>query len=32
MYQPVVIIGVGELGDVFTWAFLRKGYPVYPVT
>lgn len=32
MNQPIVIIGVGELGGVFARAFLRKGYPVYPVT
>jgi len=32
MNHPVVIIGVGELGGVFARAFLRKGYPVYPVT
>ena len=32
MNQPVVIIGVGELGGVFARAFLRKGCPVYPVT
>ena len=32
MNQPVVIIGIGELGGVFAKAFLRGGYPVYPVT
>lgn len=32
MRQPVVIIGIGELGGVFAKAFLRAGYPVYPVT
>jgi len=32
MNQPVVIIGIGELGSVFARAFLGKGYPVYPVT
>jgi len=32
MNQPIVIIGIGELGGVFARAFLRKGYPVYPVT
>jgi len=31
MQQPVIIIGVGELGGVFARAFLGKGYPVYPV-
>lgn len=30
--QPIVIIGIGELGGVFAKAFLRAGYPVYPVT
>lgn len=32
MYQPIVIIGIGELGGVFARAFLRAGHPVYPVT
>ena len=32
MHKPFVIIGIGELGGVFARAFLRKGYPVYPVT
>lgn len=32
MNQPIVIIGVGELGGVFAKAFLHAGYPVYPVT
>ena len=32
MQPPVAIIGVGELGGVFARAFLRTGYPVYPVT
>ena len=32
MNQPIVIVGIGELGGVFARAFLRKGYPVYPVT
>ena len=32
MSQPVVIIGIGELGGVFARAFLHAGYPVYPVT
>ncbi len=31
MNQPVVIIGIGELGGVFAKAFLHAGYPVYPV-
>ena len=32
MNPPIVIIGIGELGGVFAKAFLRYGYPVYPVT
>jgi ketopantoate reductase len=32
MNQPIVIIGIGQLGGVFARAFLRKGHPVYPVT
>lgn len=32
MNQPAVIFGIGELGGVFARAFLRRGYPVYPVT
>jgi hypothetical protein len=32
MNQPIVIIGIGELGGVFAKAFLRAGHPVYPVT
>jgi len=32
MMPPIVIIGIGELGGVFAKAFLRSGYPVYPVT
>jgi hypothetical protein len=32
MNQPIVIIGIGELGGVFAKAFLHGGYPVYPVT
>jgi hypothetical protein len=32
MNQPVIIIGIGELGGVFAKAFLHAGYPVYPVT
>ena len=31
MKQPVVIIGIGEMGGVFARGFLRAGYPVYPV-
>lgn len=32
MQPPVAIIGIGELGGVFARAFLKAGYPVYPVT
>ena len=32
MNQPIVIVGIGELGGVFAKAFLRNNYPVYPVT
>ncbi|CAB1085646.1 hypothetical protein D1AOALGA4SA_13130 [Olavius algarvensis Delta 1 endosymbiont] len=32
MKPPIVIIGIGELASVFARAFLRSGYPVYPVT
>lgn len=32
MKPPIVIIGIGELAGVFAKAFLRNGYPVYPVT
>lgn len=29
--QPVVVIGVGQLGGVFSRGFLKAGYPVYPI-
>jgi ketopantoate reductase len=32
MREPVVIVGVGELGGVFARALLRAGHPVLPVT
>lgn len=32
MKSPIVIIGIGELGGVFAKAFLKNGYPIYPVT
>ena len=32
MKQPIVIVGIGELGGVFARAFLRNGLPVYPIT
>ncbi len=31
MKQPVIIVGVGEIGGVFARAFLSCGHPVYPV-
>ncbi len=32
MKNPVVVIGIGEMGSVFARGFLRLGHPVYPVT
>ncbi|WP_455380967.1 hypothetical protein [Acidihalobacter prosperus] len=32
MNDPVIIIGVGEIGGVLAKGFLRAGHPVYPVT
>jgi ketopantoate reductase len=32
MRDPVVVIGVGEMGGVFARGLLRSGHPVYPVT
>jgi hypothetical protein len=31
MKQPVIIIGMGEMGELFARGFLKLGYPVYPV-
>lgn len=31
MNQPIVVIGVGELGGVFAKGLLRLGHPVYPI-
>ena len=31
MKAPVVVIGMGEIGAVFARAFLKTGYPVYPL-
>jgi ketopantoate reductase len=31
MRNPVVVVGMGEMGGVFARGFLRAGYPVYPV-
>lgn len=32
MNEPVIVIGIGEMGGVFTRGLLRTGHPVYPVT
>ena len=32
MKQPVVVIGLGEMGGVFARGLLKSGHPVYPVT
>lgn len=32
MQNPVILIGVGEMGSVFARGILRSGYPVIPVT
>ena len=29
--EPVIVIGLGEMGSVFARAILKSGYPVYPV-
>ena len=31
MNQPVVVIGIGELGGIFARGLLRCGHPVYPI-
>ena len=31
MNQPIVVIGMGEMGAVFARGFLRSGFPVYPI-
>lgn len=30
--EPVIIVGLGEMGSVFARAILKLGHPVYPVT
>ncbi|MDY6904145.1 MAG: hypothetical protein SWH61_05605 [Thermodesulfobacteriota bacterium] len=30
--EPVVVVGVGQMGGVFARGFLNAGHPVYPVT
>ena len=32
MKKPIIVLGIGELGSVFSRAFLRNNYPVYPIT
>lgn len=32
MQQPIIVVGLGELGSVFARGFLRLGYPVQAVT
>lgn len=31
MKNPVVVVGIGEIGSVFARGFMRLGYPVYPI-
>jgi ketopantoate reductase len=32
MKQPIVVLGMGELGSVFARSFLKNNHPVYPIT
>jgi hypothetical protein len=32
MKKPIVVLGIGELGSVFSRAFLKNNHPVYPIT
>ncbi len=32
MKKPIIVLGIGELGSVFSRAFLKNNYPVYPIT
>jgi len=32
MKDPIIVIGLGELGSVFARGFLKTGHPVFPVT
>ncbi len=32
MNDPIIIIGMGEIGSVLARGFLRAGHPVYPIT
>ena len=31
MHEPVIVIGTGEMGGVFTRGLLKLGHPIYPV-
>ena len=31
MKKPIIIIGMGEMGELFARGFLKLGYPIYPV-
>lgn len=31
MKNPVIVVGMGEMGSAFARGFLRLGYPVHPV-
>jgi hypothetical protein len=31
MKKPVIIVGMGEVGDLFARGFLKSGHPVYPI-
>lgn len=31
MKKPVIVIGMGEVGDLFARGFLKLGHPVYPI-
>ena len=30
--EPVIVIGLGEMGSVFARAILKLGHPIYPVS
>ncbi len=32
MQDPIILVGVGEIGGVFARGLLKQGHPVYPVT
>ncbi|WP_190600544.1 hypothetical protein [Candidatus Vesicomyidisocius sp. SY067_SCS001] len=32
MKKPIIVLGIGELGSIFSRAFLKNNYPVYPIT